>query len=103
MKVLIKLKYQLLLIPLAYVFTCVFATINYMYWGEKLKAIKMLFIGLIISIICYDFIPEIATKFNLERIFFDSPIYFFLTSVIASIYFINNQNEYIKQHNREDK
>ncbi|MDD2212465.1 MAG: hypothetical protein PHV56_05795 [Clostridia bacterium] len=102
MKVLIKLKYQILLIPLTYVFTCVFAAINYTYWKEKRIAAKMILLAILIGTICYIFVPTIAIKLNMTTDFFDSNLYYYLISVLASIYFINHQKEYIKQHVKED-
>lgn len=104
MKILIRLRYQILLIPLTFVFTCVFTAINYAYWGKKSIMVKTLFVGLFIGIVCYDFIPAIITsKYNIASSFFESPLYFYLVSVPASLYFIHNQNKYMKQHEKNDK
>ncbi|EYE87303.1 hypothetical protein Q428_14050 [Fervidicella metallireducens AeB] len=98
MRNLIKPKFQYFLTPLTYVYICVIAVINYILWREPKKAIKILVIGFIFSVVFFLVKPELMIILGLPDILEGSIgiIYLYAISTPASIYLIKDQEKYIK-------
>ena len=90
--------YQYYLIPLTFVFTTVFAFINYSYvWKNHRKTIKVLIISAFLALIFYGIIPLYSDEAGFPifgRSDYVGVVYTYLVSIPISIYLIRDQERY---------
>ena len=72
-----------------------------MLWKSYKKAIKALTFGFLISAVFFLFIPFIPSFFGLPNVLESKfwMLYLYTVSTLAGIYFIKDQEQYIKIHN----
>lgn len=95
----VKAKYLYFSLPLTYVFTCVFVTINYIIMKNTKKAIQTLAIGMASSIVLFLFIPLLISSLGFSNVFDGSFlfVYFYIMSTIIGIFIIRKQEKYINK------
>lgn len=92
-------KYQYIFIPFTFIFGCVIAALHYTIRKDLKKTIQTISIGFTVSVIFYLFLPLLMQGlFNgLDILGLKYSIfYFYLVSIPASIYFIREQERYLK-------
>ncbi len=98
MKTLIKPKKQYYFIPLTFIYGCVMASINYVFWRNVNKAAITIIKGLLICIVFYLLLPAlISAIFKVPNILDTNYflLYLYLISIPSSIYFIKDQENYL--------
>lgn len=93
----INTKYIYFLLPLTYVFVCVFITINYLIVKDLKEAIKTMLVTFLISSIFYIGVPIIMSILKLDSILnsWYYLLYFYIISTIFGIYLIKKQQRYL--------
>lgn len=100
MRILIKPKYLYLLLPLTFVYVCVFAAINYALCKDIRMAVKTLLIAFVGGGIFIIFIPEVVFPvMGIVDIFETgfSLVYLYFVSTVTSLYVIKEQKDYYEK------
>jgi len=98
---LIKPKYLYLLLPLTFVYVCVFAAINYALCKDIRMAVKTLLIAFVGGGIFIIFIPEVVFPvMGIVDIFETgfSLVYLYFVSTVTSLYVIKEQKDYYEKN-----
>lgn len=95
----IKTKYMYFLLPLTYVFVCIFIIINYLIVKDIKEVFKTIVMIFFVQLVFFTAVPIIISHLNLGNIL-DSLywlLYVYVIGTIFGIYLIKKQQKYLEK------